>query len=114
MGFNVALTRKGYSMIRFKSFTHSRQAILFLTLLLTAAFGASCSLIKRKSFEGEVVYKMFIGNPPAEARYAIKGTRMRMEQKISLPRFSLNGPETSITHTSITLIDSSTGSVTTM
>jgi Domain of unknown function (DUF4412) len=99
-------------MIRFKSFTYSSQAVLFLTIILVATFSPACSFIKQKSFEGEIVSKMFIGNPPSETRYAIKGTRMRMEQQMSFPSFSLNGPQTTVTKTTITVIDSSTGAVT--
>src|SRR6266511_3770718 len=78
-------------MIRFKSFIHSPQAVLFLALLLIATFGASCGGANRNStssssssapgggeFEGEITSKTFIGDQTMESRYAIKGARNRI------------------------------------
>lgn len=85
-------------MIRFKSHTHSPQAVLFLALLLIAAFGAACGGAKPNSttdsassasgasggvaFEGEIMAKMFTDDPPADLRYAIKGNRIRVETRL--------------------------------
>lgn len=104
-------------MIRFKSFTHSPQAVLFLTLLLIAAFGAACDGANRNSttdsapsasgggaFEGEITSKMYIGDQTMENRYAIKGTRNRIETHLSQ-----GDAKTGFMGTSVTLMDLSSG-----
>jgi hypothetical protein len=101
-------------MIRFKSLAHTPQAVLFLTVLLTVAFGAACSGAQNSSttgsspsassgqaFEGEITSKMSMGLEPIDVRYAIKGSRMRTETRLS-------------TQTSVTLMDLSSGETTTL
>jgi hypothetical protein len=108
---------KGYSMIQLKSPSQPRRAILFLTLLLIAAFGAACGGAKQNStsnsapassasssspsaassssasgagvFEGEITAKLFTGANSMQIRYATKGSRMRVETQ--LPQ---GGPQT--------------------
>lgn len=88
-------------MLRFKSFTHSPQAVLFPALFLIATFGAACgggkpnstsdsapassssSAIGGPAFEGEITAKMFAGAQPMDIRYATKGSRMRAEMRLS-------------------------------
>ncbi|MGH9754176.1 MAG: DUF4412 domain-containing protein [Blastocatellia bacterium] len=90
-------------MIRFKSFTHSPQAVLFPAILLIATFCAACGGAKQNSasdsapassassssssgggdFEGEITAKMFTDAQPMEIRYATKGSRMRAQMQLS-------------------------------
>src|SRR5262245_5430184 len=88
------LLLKGYSMIRFRSIAQPHQTVLFLALLLTAAFSAACGGETKSStsssassssstpgaaaFEGEITSKMSMGID-MEMRYAIKGPRSRIE-----------------------------------
>jgi hypothetical protein len=81
-------------MIRFKSLTQPRRALLSLAVLLTAAFGAACGGGISKStssssssapaatggaaFEGEITSTMFMGTGQ-EVRYSVKGSRTRIE-----------------------------------
>ena len=84
-------------MLRFKSLTNSPRAILSLALLLTATFVAAMrrgnsefhiifvvhSFIiraRRRTFEGQVTSKMFIGDKTMETRYAIKGTAIVLKR----------------------------------
>ncbi len=103
-------------MIRFKSFTHSPQAVLFPAVLLIAAFCAACGGANRSSttdsassasgggaFEGEITAKMSRGLEPMEIRYASKGSRMRVETQ-----FSKGDPQTG----AIVLMDISAGTQT--
>jgi Domain of unknown function (DUF4412) len=111
-------------MIRFKSLTNSPRAILSLALLLTATFGAACggatpnstsssspsasaSTRVGEAFEGEVTSKMFIGDQTMETRYAIKGTRNRIETN-----FPQNSAGARLMQTSVTLMDLSSGTTT--
>jgi len=111
-------------MLRFKSLTNSPRAILSLALLLTATFGAACGGATPSStssssptasssarvgdaFEGEVTSKMFIGDQTMETRYAIKGTRNRIET--NLPQ---NTAGARLMQTSVTLMDLSSGTTT--
>ncbi|HEX2491158.1 MAG TPA: DUF4412 domain-containing protein [Blastocatellia bacterium] len=111
-------------MLRFKSLTNSPRAILSLALLLTATFGAACggatpsstssssptassSARVGEAFEGEVTSKMFIGDQTMETRYAIKGTRNRIET--NLPQ---NTAGARLMQTSVTLMDLSSGTTT--
>jgi hypothetical protein len=111
-------------MLRFKSLTNSPRAILSLALLLTATFGAACggstpnstsssspsassSARVGEAFEGEVTSKMFIGDQTMETRYAIKGTRNRIET--NLPQ---NSAGARLMQTSVTLMDLSSGTTT--
>jgi uncharacterized protein DUF4412 len=111
-------------MLRLKSLTNSPRAILSLALLLTATFGAACggstpnstsssspsassSARVGEAFEGEVTSKMFIGDQTMETRYAIKGTRNRIET--NLPQ---NSAGARLMQTSVTLMDLSSGTTT--
>jgi uncharacterized protein DUF4412 len=107
-------------MIRFKSFIHSPQAVLFLALLLIATFGASCGGANRNSisssssaapgggeFEGEITSKTFIGDRTMETRYAIKGARNRVET-----HFPQNGARAGVMQKSVTLMDLSSRTTT--
>jgi hypothetical protein len=113
-------------MIQFKSFTHSPHAVLFLALLLIATLGAACGGANRNStsssspsasssssapgggaFEGEVTSKMFMGDQTMETRYAIKGTRNRIEA-----HFPKGNAQAGIMHNSVTLMDLSSGTTT--
>jgi hypothetical protein len=110
---------KGYPMVQFKSSTQSPQPVIFLALLLIAAFGAACSGAKNGAttgsspsasgpgttagtFEGEITAKIFTDDQPANLRYAIKGNRMRFETQLSQ----------GIAQTSVTLMDSSASTMT--
>jgi hypothetical protein len=114
-------------MIQFKSFTQAPRAFLFLALLLIMTFGSSCGGAKKNSttgslssvfgggaFEGEIKAKMFAGAQPTEVRYVIKGIRTRIETQFSLPQFSPGGAQTSVMRTSVTLMDSSSTTQTTL
>ena len=113
-------------MIRFKSFTHSPRAVLFLSLLLTATFSAACGGGTRNStsssssssssssaaagvgaFEGEIMSKTFMGDQTMETRYAIKGARNRIEAN-----FPGGGEMAGLMQTSVTLMDLSSGTTT--
>lgn len=112
-------------MIRFKSLTNSPRAVLFLALLLASAFGAACGGASRNStssssssassssapvgeaFEGEVTAKTFIGDKTMETRYAIKGTRNRIEA-----HFPQDGARAGLMQSSVTLMDLSSGTTT--
>jgi uncharacterized protein DUF4412 len=112
-------------MIRFKSLTDSPQAILSLALLLTATFGAACgggasnstsssspsvsasSATASGAFEGQITSKMFLGDKTMENRYAIKGTRNRIET-----HFPQESAEARLMQASVTLMDLSSGTVT--
>jgi hypothetical protein len=113
-------------MIRFKSFTHSPRAVLFLALFLTATFGASCGGATRTGassssssasssaaasgggdFEGEITSKTFIGDRSMETRYAIKGARNRVEM-----HFPPGGPQAGVMQSSVTLMDLSSRTTT--
>jgi Domain of unknown function (DUF4412) len=111
-------------MLRFNSLTNSPRAILSLALLLTATFGAACggatpnstsssapsasaSTRVGEAFEGEVTSKMFIGDQTMETRYAIKGTRNRIETN-----FPQNSAGARLMQTSVTLMDLSSGTTT--
>jgi hypothetical protein len=107
-------------MIQFKSFTHLTQPVLFLALLLVAAFGAACggatpsptsssSAPGVGAFEGEITSKTFIGDQTVETRYAIKGTRNRIETNSSL-----GGAQTGLMQESVTLMDLSSSMMTTL
>jgi hypothetical protein len=99
-------------MIRFKSFTHSPRAVPFLALLLIATFGAACSASPSPSsapgaaFEGEITSKMSMGTD-LEVRYAIKGTRTRMETHTLQ-----SDQQADVTQTSVTLMDLSSNTQT--
>lgn len=114
-------------MIRFKSFTQTPLAFLFLTLFLAATFGVACSglkgssgksggssLLGAKTFEGEIKAKMFAGPEPTDVLYAIKGTHTRVEMQFSMPQLSPGGGMKTITQTNITLTDSSSTKQTTL
>jgi len=112
-------------MLRLKSLINSPRAILSLTLLLTATFGAACggatpnstsssspsasssSARVGEAFEGEVTSKMFIGDKMMETRYAIKGTRNRIETN-----FPQESAGARLLQTSVTLMDLSSGTTT--
>lgn len=112
-------------MLRLKSLINSPRAILSLALLLTATFGAACggatpnstsssspsasssSARVGEAFEGEVTSKMFIGDKMMETRYAIKGTRNRIETN-----FPQESAGARLLQTSVTLMDLSSGTTT--
>ncbi len=112
-------------MLRLKSLINSPRAILSLTLLLTATFGAACGGATPSStssssspgssssapgggeFEGQITSKMFLGDKTMETRYAIKGTRNRIET-----HFPQESAEARLMQTSVTLMDLSSGTVT--
>jgi len=112
-------------MLRLKSLSNSPRAILSLALLLTATFGAACgggtpnstsssspsasssSARVGEAFEGEVTSKMFIGDKTMETRYAIKGTRNRIET-----HFPQESAAARLMQTSVTLMDLSSGTTT--
>ncbi|HZF38075.1 MAG TPA: DUF4412 domain-containing protein [Blastocatellia bacterium] len=100
-------------MMRFKSFTHSPRAVPFLALLLIATFGAACGGATTSSsapggaFEGEITSKSMSMGTDMEVRYAIKGTRTRMETH-SLQ----GGQQADVTQTIVTLMDLSSNTQT--
>ncbi|HEV2666526.1 MAG TPA: DUF4412 domain-containing protein, partial [Blastocatellia bacterium] len=98
----------------------SPQTVLFLTLLLFATFGAACGGATTNStssssssasgggaFEGEIASRMFMGDQTMETRYAIKGTRNRIET-----HFPEGGAKAGLMQTSVTLMDLSSGTMT--
>jgi len=106
-------------MIRFKSFTHAPQAILFLSLLVITTFGLACkgarSLMRSdKAFEGEIMSKMYLGDSSSEIRSAIKGNRIRTETEISLPQFSMGASLKSVTRKSVMIMDLSSKTMTSL
>jgi Domain of unknown function (DUF4412) len=109
-------------MIRFKSFTQPSHVVLFLTLLLIAAFGVACSGANPNStssssssapsggaFEGEITSKMFIGDQTMETRYAIKGARNRIET-----HFPPGSAQAAVMQASVTLMDVDSSTMTTL
>jgi hypothetical protein len=103
-------------MIRFRSLTQPRPAVLALAILLTAAFGAACGSGAPKSasssssssspssatgapFEGEITSTMFMGSGQ-QVQYSIKGSRTRIETR--LPQ---GGPQTGAGQASVLLMD---------
>ncbi|MGE0127246.1 MAG: DUF4412 domain-containing protein [Blastocatellales bacterium] len=82
----------------------SPKTVLLISLLLITSFAAACSGANQKSasdsstasstssssapatsgaFEGAITAKMFAGDQPMEIKYAIKGTRTRVETQLS-------------------------------
>jgi hypothetical protein len=103
-------------MIRFRSLAQPHQTVLFLALLLTAAFSAACGGETKSStsssassssapaaapFEGEITSRMSMGMD-LEMRYAIKGARSRIEMQ-----FPAGSPQAAVMPGNITLMDMS-------
>jgi len=112
-----------FAVSRIKLFPQSSQTILLLAILLITSFGAACSGAKQNSasdssgasssssaasgagaFEGAITARMFAGDQPMEIKYAIKGTRTRVETQLSQGG----------TQTGVMLMDVSSGTQTTM
>jgi uncharacterized protein DUF4412 len=103
---NENCSKKGSSMTRLNSFNYSSRAVLLPALLLTAAFFAACgganSSAPGEAFEGEITSRTFMDDTTLETRYAIKGTRNRIE--------TLSSQDSA--QTSITLMDSTSSATT--
>jgi hypothetical protein len=96
-------------MIRLNSFTRTPRTVLLAALLLTATFCAACGGANTSSssppgeaFEGEITSRTFLDDQTMETRYAIKGTRNRIETLF---------PQDSA-QTNVTLMDSSSSTTT--
>jgi hypothetical protein len=95
-------------MTRLNSFTQTLQAVLLPAFLLIAICCAACGGAKNSSsssgeaFEGEITSRIFLVDQTMETRYAIKGTRNRIETLFSQDSAQAN----------VTLMDSSSSTTT--
>lgn len=92
-----------FAVSRINLILRSSKTVLLLALLLITSFAAACSGAKQNStsdssaasssslsssagsgaFEGAITARMFGGDRPIEIKYAIKGTRTRVETQLS-------------------------------
>jgi hypothetical protein len=106
---NESRYKKGYSMTRLNSITPAPRTALLPALVLTATFCLACgggssssSSAPGEAFEGEITSRTFLDDQTMETRYAIKGSRNRIETLLSQDD----------AQASVTLMDSSSSTTT--